>query len=199
MDRFGIPNPRKSGSVIGADRQRFGPSCVLLKRVPQGRTESGGIVLAANAGPRVPSGGVTLKRRCTYRPSVIYLIVNKLLSLSLPIVNKAPCFHCHLLLLLKSRARDKTLSTHAPGSLSPAPCSTSTTLSRQPIHSAYLRRTLTPASVCSTSRVSRRAGQATNPLTPAMPRPYLRVMVSLAEAWRLKSSVATRAIGTGCP
>jgi hypothetical protein len=28
------------------------------------------------------SGGVTLKRRCTYRPSVIYLIVNKLLSLS---------------------------------------------------------------------------------------------------------------------
>jgi len=76
-------NPRKSGLVIGADRQRFGPSCVLLKRVPQGRTESGGIVLAANAGPRVPSGGVTLKRRCTYRPSVIYLIVNKLLSLSL--------------------------------------------------------------------------------------------------------------------
>ena len=49
--------------------------------VPQGRTESGGIVLAANAGPRVPSGGVTLERRCTYRPSVIYLIVNKLLSL----------------------------------------------------------------------------------------------------------------------
>jgi hypothetical protein len=31
----------------------------------------------------VPSGGVTLKRRCTYRPSVIYLIVNKHLSLSL--------------------------------------------------------------------------------------------------------------------
>ena len=27
--------------------------------------------------------GVTHKRRCTYRPSVIYLIVNKLLSLSL--------------------------------------------------------------------------------------------------------------------
>ena len=44
-----FPNPRKSGSLIGADRQRFGPSCVLLKRVPQGRTESGGIVLAANA------------------------------------------------------------------------------------------------------------------------------------------------------
>ena len=49
-----------------------------------GRTESGGIVLAANAGPRVPSGGVTLKRRCTYRPSVIYLFVNKPLSLSPP-------------------------------------------------------------------------------------------------------------------
>jgi len=42
-----------------------------------------GIALAANAGPRAPSGGVTLKRRCTYRPSVINLIVNKLLSLSL--------------------------------------------------------------------------------------------------------------------
>ena len=38
-------------SLIGADRQRFGPSCVLLKRVPQGRTESGGIVLAASQGP----------------------------------------------------------------------------------------------------------------------------------------------------
>ena len=69
--------------MIGADRQRFGPPCVLLKRVPHGQTESGGIGLAANAGPRVPSGGVTHKRRCTYRPSVIYLIVNKLLSLSL--------------------------------------------------------------------------------------------------------------------
>ena len=54
----------------------------VAERVPQGRTERGGIVLAANAGPRVPSGGVTLKRRCTYRPSVIYLIVNKLLSLA---------------------------------------------------------------------------------------------------------------------
>ena len=41
------------------------------------------ISLFLNAGPRVPSGGVTLKRRCTYRPSVFYLIVNKLLSLSL--------------------------------------------------------------------------------------------------------------------
>ena len=69
--------------MIGADRQRSGLSCVLLKRVPQGRTVSGGIVLAANAGLRVPSGGVTLNRRCTYRPSVIYLIVNQQLSTSL--------------------------------------------------------------------------------------------------------------------
>jgi hypothetical protein len=29
-DRFGIPNPRQSGSVIGADRQRFGLSCVTV-------------------------------------------------------------------------------------------------------------------------------------------------------------------------
>ena len=33
-------------------------------------------------GPRAPRGGVTRKRRCTYRPPVIYLILNKLLSLS---------------------------------------------------------------------------------------------------------------------
>ena len=60
---------RESGSVIG---RRSGPSCVLPKRLPQGQTESGGIVLAAIAGPRAPRGGVTRKRRCTYRPSVIY-------------------------------------------------------------------------------------------------------------------------------
>jgi hypothetical protein len=33
--------------VIGADRRRSAPSCVLPKGVPQGQTESGGIVLAA--------------------------------------------------------------------------------------------------------------------------------------------------------
>ena len=44
--------------------------------------QSWGIVLAANAGPRVPSGGVTLKRRCT-SDLQSSLIVNKLLSLSL--------------------------------------------------------------------------------------------------------------------
>ena len=126
MDRFGIPNPRKSGSVIGADRQWFGPSCVLLKRVPQGRTESGGIVLAANVGPRVPRGGVTLKRRCTHRPSVIYLIVNKLLSLSLSLslsrslslslslsLSSIP-FRClHFLSLLTPRHTDNDTDTQA--------------------------------------------------------------------------------------
>jgi len=80
VDRFGIPSKERVGDWGG-------PPTVwsllwVAERVPQGRTESGGIVLAANAGPRVPSGGVTLKRRCTYRPSVIYLIVNKLLSLA---------------------------------------------------------------------------------------------------------------------
>ena len=33
----------------------------------------------------LPRGGVTRKRRCNYRTSVIYLIVNKLLPLSLPL------------------------------------------------------------------------------------------------------------------
>ena len=82
VDRFGIPSKERVGDWGG-------PPTVwsllwVAERVPQGRTESGGIVLAANAGPRVPSGGVTLKRRCTYRPSVIYLIVNNLISRSLP-------------------------------------------------------------------------------------------------------------------
>ena len=83
MDRFGIPNPRKRGSVIGAEPATVWSLLCVAERVPQGQTESGGLILAANAGPRVPSGDVTLKRLCTYRPSVIYLIVNKLLSLSL--------------------------------------------------------------------------------------------------------------------
>ena len=77
--------PRRSGEYWkGMIPSTIFPSCVFLA-CHKGRTESGGIVFAANAGPRVPSGGVTLKRRCTYRPSVIYLIVNKLLSLSLSI------------------------------------------------------------------------------------------------------------------
>ena len=40
-------------------------------------------IAAQAAYTEAPSGGVILKRRCTYRPSVIYLIDNKLLSLSL--------------------------------------------------------------------------------------------------------------------
>jgi len=67
-----IPKPRESGSVIGADRRRSGPSCVLPTGMPQGQTESGGIVHPPYAGPRAPRDGVTRKRRCTYRPSVIY-------------------------------------------------------------------------------------------------------------------------------
>ena len=47
-------------------------SCALLKRVQQGRTGSGGIVLAANAGPRVPSGGVTLEE-ALYLPTFSHL------------------------------------------------------------------------------------------------------------------------------
>ena len=52
-------------------------------------------VLSITAEGSVASGGVTLKRRCTYRPSVIYLIVNKLLSLSLSLslfLSLAPSF-----------------------------------------------------------------------------------------------------------
>jgi len=75
----------------------FWPLLCVAERVPQGQTESGGLILAANAGPRVPSGDVTLKRLCTYRPSVIYLIVNKLLSLSLSlslsVVRERTCTH----------------------------------------------------------------------------------------------------------
>jgi hypothetical protein len=52
-------------------------------------------LLSLSAGPRVPSGGVTHKRRCTYRPSVTYLIINKLLSLSL-------CLSLSVLLSLRS-------------------------------------------------------------------------------------------------
>jgi hypothetical protein len=73
------PEPSKERVGDWGGPERSGPSCVLPKGVPQSQTESGGILLAAicwaTSAPR--------KRRCTYRPSVIYLIVNKLLSLSL--------------------------------------------------------------------------------------------------------------------
>ena len=59
-DRFGIPKPRESGSVIGADLRRSSPSCVLPQGVPQGQTENGGIVLAVICwSPSAPRGGVT--------------------------------------------------------------------------------------------------------------------------------------------
>ena len=82
-DRFGIPKPRESGAEIGADRRRSWPSCVLPKGVPQGQTESGGIVLAAICW--APSA----QRRChpeeaLYLPTFSHLlIVNKVFSLSL--------------------------------------------------------------------------------------------------------------------
>ena len=107
-DRFGIPDPRKSGSVIGADLQRFGPSCVLLKRVPQGRTESGSIVLAAIC------WATSAQRWChpeeaLYLPtfssgSVIYLIVNKLLSLFLSLSLSLALSLCYLYSSCEPRA-----------------------------------------------------------------------------------------------
>ncbi len=84
-DRIGIPNPRESGSVIGADRRRSGPSCVLPKGVPQGQAESGGIVLAAIC------WATSAQRRCHPEEALCLptfsrlLIVNKLLSLSLSV------------------------------------------------------------------------------------------------------------------
>jgi hypothetical protein len=89
-DRFGIPIPRESGSVIGADRRRSGPSCVLPKGVPQGQTESRGIVLAAICWV------TSAQRRChpqeaLYLPTFSHLlVVNKLFSLSLSLSPPRP-------------------------------------------------------------------------------------------------------------
>jgi len=69
---------------VGMARRQLAPANIYSY------TPTLGAYLAANAGPRVPSGGVTLKRRCTYRPSVISLIVNKLLSLSLSLWHRTP-------------------------------------------------------------------------------------------------------------
>jgi len=69
--------------VIGADRRRSGPSFVLPKGVPHGKTETGGMVLAAMCW--APSA----QRRChpkeaLYSPTFSHLlIVKKPLSLSL--------------------------------------------------------------------------------------------------------------------
>ena len=78
----GIPNPRESGSVIRADRQRSGPSCVLLKGVPQGQTESGGIVLAAICWATSAQGRCHQEEAFCLPTFSHLLIVNKLLSLS---------------------------------------------------------------------------------------------------------------------
>jgi hypothetical protein len=67
-DQFGIPKPRESGSVIGADRSRSGPSCVLPKGVPQGQTESGGVVLAVICWAPSAQRRCYPTGRCTYRP-----------------------------------------------------------------------------------------------------------------------------------
>jgi hypothetical protein len=83
---FGIPTPRESGSVIGADRRRSGPSCrplVCCRKACHKATESGGIVLAAIC------WATSAQRRChpqeaLYLPTFSHLlIVDKLFSLSL--------------------------------------------------------------------------------------------------------------------
>ena len=70
--------------VIGADRRRAGPSFVLPKGVPHGKTETGGMVLAAMCWARAPRGGVTRPKEALYLPTFSHLlIVKKPLSLSL--------------------------------------------------------------------------------------------------------------------
>ena len=75
--------PSRERVVIGVPRRRSGPPCVLPKGVPQGQTESGGIVLAAIC------WATRAQRRChpheaLYFPTFSHLLfVNKLLSLSL--------------------------------------------------------------------------------------------------------------------
>jgi hypothetical protein len=57
LDVGSLPPRSFSPTVSGCrlDQQRFGPSCVLLKRVPQGRTESWGIILAPILGHECPA------------------------------------------------------------------------------------------------------------------------------------------------
>ena len=94
-DRFGIPNPRESGSVIGADRRRSGPSCVLRKRVPQGQTESGGIVLAAMCWSPCAQRRCYPTGRCAYRHLGTFLLSINLLDCqsTFLIVKKTPISH----------------------------------------------------------------------------------------------------------
>jgi len=84
-DRFGIPKPRESGSVIGADRRRSVPSRVLPQGVQQGPTESGGMVLQITRRhmlePERPEA-VSPERALCLPTFSHFFIVNQLLSRS---------------------------------------------------------------------------------------------------------------------
>jgi hypothetical protein len=69
VGHWGGPATVRSLLCVGGPATVRSLLCVAETRAtwPNGEWGSS-IVLAANAGPRVPSGGVTLKRRCTYRP-----------------------------------------------------------------------------------------------------------------------------------
>jgi hypothetical protein len=60
---------RATSLSLQGDPANIGKGRSRPARMPQEQTESGGIVLAAYAGPRAPRGGVTRKRRCTHRHS----------------------------------------------------------------------------------------------------------------------------------
>ena len=60
---------RSTSLSLQGDPANIGKGRSRPARMPQEQTESGGIVLAAYAGPRAPRGGVTQKRRCTHRHS----------------------------------------------------------------------------------------------------------------------------------
>jgi hypothetical protein len=78
------PEPSESGSVIGADWRRFGPSCVLPKGVPQGHSPP-------CVGPRAPR---CHPEEALYSPTISpLLIVNTLLSLSLSLSLNPPPPH----------------------------------------------------------------------------------------------------------
>jgi hypothetical protein len=82
-DRFGIPKPQESGSVIGADRRRSGPSC--RKACQKAKRRVGVQYSPPYAEPERPEAvspgrGVALTTLPTFSH---LLIVNKLLSLSL--------------------------------------------------------------------------------------------------------------------
>ena len=97
--------------------------CALPKGVPQGQTESWGRVLAGIcwAPPRAPRGGVTQKRRCTYRPSVIYCQKPSLsFSLSLSLLRRV--------YMLEDSAFLPSRQHHLPVPLQPLACTFKRTL-----------------------------------------------------------------------